>query len=148
MYFFRLRANFSLLLLPIVFGALPAAAFQTINQPNVVPACAASGVLYTRTTLYFGLAQPTGRISEKQWKAFLREEVTVRFPQGFTVWEAQGQWRRADGQISREPSKVLLIVHSDSTPVRDAIASLIASYKRRFQQESVLWETSTVCAAF
>jgi hypothetical protein len=110
--------------------------------------CTASGVVYTRTTLYFGLARSAGTISEKQWKVFVREEVTSRFPHGFTVWEARGQWQSADGHISRERSKVLLLVHSGTTPVRESIGSLIASYKRRFQQESVLWETAKVCAAF
>ena len=131
-----------------VFSAYPASAFQIEKRSDDAPPCAASGIVFTRTTLYFGLARPAGTISEKQWKAFLREEVTLRFPEGFTVWEAQGQWRDGGGQITRERSKVLLLVHSDTTPVRDSIASLIASYKRRFQQESVLWETAMVCAAF
>ena len=78
----------------------------------------------------------------------MREEVTSRFPQGFTIWEAQGQWQAADGHISRERSKVLLLVHPGAAAVRDTITQLIDSYKRRFQQESVLWETGMVCAAF
>jgi hypothetical protein len=41
-----------------------------------------------------------------------------------------------------------LLVHPDTGPVRDLITSLIASSKRRFQQESVPWETTAVCAAF
>jgi hypothetical protein len=134
--------------LVIVFTACPARAYQMERRSDVAPACAAAGIVYTRTTLYFGLARPAGTITEKQWKAFLREEVTLRFPEGFTVWEAQGQWRDSYGQISRERAKVLLLVHSDTTTARDYIASLIASYKRRFQQESVLWETAMVCAAF
>jgi len=141
-------ATSSLMLVVIMFAACPASAFEIEARPDIAPACTASGVLYTRTTLYFGLARPAGPIREKQWKAFVREEVTSRFPQGFTVWEARGQWQSPNGHISRERSKVLLLVHSETTPVRDSIASLIASYKRRFQQESVLWETAAVCAAF
>jgi len=141
-------ATSSLMLVVIMFAACPASAFEIEARPDIAPACTASGVLYTRTTLYFGLARPAGPIREKQWKAFVREEVTSRFPQGFTVWEARGQWQSPNGHISRERSKVLLLVHSETTPVRDFIASLIASYKRRFQQESVLWETAAVCAAF
>jgi hypothetical protein len=109
------------------------------------PACAPAGRNYTRTTLYFGLARPAGTISEKQWKLFVRDEITLRFPQGFTIWEAHGQWRGADGKISRERAKVLLLVHENSKSARDGLLSLIESYKHRFQQESVLWET---CAAF
>jgi len=101
-----------------------------------------------RTTLYFGLNRKTGNISENQWKTFLRQEVTPRFPQGLTVWQAGGQWRRTDGIIVRERSKILLLVHDDKTEVRSAIASIIERYKHLFEQESVLWETARVCAAF
>lgn len=129
--------------------ALPA---QTVagdrSREEPAPACAPAGRNYTRTTLYFGLARPAGTISEKQWKVFVRDEITPRFPQGFTVWEAHGQWKGADGRISRERAKVLLLVHGDSTAARDALVGLVESYKRTFQQESVLWETATVCAAF
>jgi hypothetical protein len=131
-----------LLLILMSAAAVPA------ESPQSNPACAPEGVVHTRTTLYFGLARPKGTISEKQWKLFVREEVTPRFPQGFTVWEAAGQWRGADGQIARERAKVLLLVHSGTASVRDTLAELVSSYKKRFQQESVLWETASVCAAF
>lgn len=106
------------------------------------------GVAHTRTTLYFGLAHPAGTVSEKQWRKFLREQVTPRFPNGFTVWQADGQWQNANGRISRERAKVLLLVHEESSPVRQALIELVQSYKRAFRQESVLWETAAVCAAF
>ena len=41
-----------------------------------------------RTTLYFGLARPKGSVSELAWQMFLRDEVTARFPDGLTVWNA------------------------------------------------------------
>jgi hypothetical protein len=129
-----------------VCSADVAAAGQTGAAPDA--ACAPQGVTYTRTTLYFGLARPRGTITEKEWKSFVKQEVTPRFPQGFTVWQADGQWRTADGQIARERAKVLLLVHAATVSVRDTLADLVASYKRRFEQESVLWETATVCAAF
>ena len=140
--------NLPLTFLAIVFVSERVQANQLEPRADPVGACAPSGVALTRTTLYFGLARPAGTISEKQWKAFVREEVTPRFPQGFTVWQADGQWRGADGRVNRERAKVLLLIHSNTSAVRDALIELIASYKRTFQQESVLWETATVCAAF
>ena len=44
-----------------------------------------------RTTLYFGLSRPKGSVSELDWQIFLRDEVTRRFPDGLTVWQAEGQ---------------------------------------------------------
>jgi hypothetical protein len=125
----------------------PGHAEQT-PSPNNTGICAASASNQMRTTLYFGLSHPSGSISESQWQAFLRNEVTPRFPNGLTVWEANGQWRRADGHIGRERAKVLLLVHEENASVRSAIADIVGVYKRAFRQESVLWETAPVCAAF
>jgi hypothetical protein len=123
-------------------------AFTTEPQTVTTPTCGQLGSDHMRTTLYFGLSHPSGSISETQWRIFLRDEVTPRFPDGLTVWEANGQWRRSDGRIGRERAKVLLLVHEESPDVRKAIASIVARYKQSFHQESVLWETAPVCAAF
>ncbi len=87
-------------------------------------------------------------MSEKQWRNFLRNEVTLRFPEGLTVWQADGQWRTSEGSIARERAKVLLLVHDDTPQVKAAIEAIVGRYKGLFQQESVLWETAEVCAAF
>ena len=109
--------------------------------------CGASSGAQVRTTLYFGLARPKGSVSELDWQLFLRDDVTARFPEGLTVWDASGQWRRADGQIEHEGSKVLLLVHPDTAAARSSVQSVIAQYRQRFDQESVLWETAYVCVA-
>jgi hypothetical protein len=101
-----------------------------------------------RTTLYFGLNRRGGNVTDGQWKSFVRDEVTARFPQGLTVWEAGGQWRRSDGAIVRERSKILLLVHDDNPAVHGSIRSIVERYKRLFEQESVLWETARICAVF
>ena len=70
----------------------PGRAGQAATPGNSERTCA-PGAAHMRTTLYFGLAHPLGKVSESQWQAFLREEVTPRFPDGLTVWQADGQWR-------------------------------------------------------
>jgi hypothetical protein len=128
----------------IVFGS------GFLSQP-VVPGtagdlqCGAASAAQLRTTLYFGLARPGGAVSELDWQLFLRDDVTTRFPEGLTVWQASGQWRRADGHIEHEGSKVLLLVHPDTAPARSSVQAVIARYRERFDQESVLWETARVC---
>ncbi len=117
----------------------------TARNPNQI---CEPGSGHMRTTLYFGLSHPTGVVSENQWQAFLRDEVTQRFPDGLTVWEASGQWKQANGHIARERAKVLLLVHDESPAVRRALSDIVEIYKKMFHQESVLWETAPVCAAF
>ena len=115
---------------------------------TVVMDCGATSTPQIRTTLYFGLARPKGAVSELEWQIFLRDEVTKRFPDGLTVWEADGQWRSPGGTIDHERSKVLLLVHSDNAQARQSVQEVIASYRRVFEQQSVLWESSRVCGAF
>ena len=110
--------------------------------------CAPAGTAAVRTTMYFGLSQPKGVVSEHEWQAFLRDQVTARFPQGLTVWEADGQWRRPDGTIDRERAKVLLLVHDGKPPALTALSEIVGDYRKMFEQESVLWESAPVCAAF
>ena len=100
-----------------------------------------------RTTLYFGLARPKGSVSELEWQMFLRDEVTPRFPDGLTVWDADGQWRSPAGSIDHENSKVLLLVHPDTAAARGSVQGVIERYRKTFDQESVLWETARVCVA-
>ena len=118
------------------------------QAPAPAPSCGPMGTAYMRTNLYFGLNRKGGSVREAQWRAFLRDVVTPHFPQGLTVWEAGGQWRRADGAIVQERSKVLLLMHDDSPAVRASLTDIVERYKKSYQQESVLWETARVCAAF
>ena len=115
-------------------------------QPVAGQTCA-SAARQLRTTLYFGGARPKGAVSELEWQLFLRDEVTSRFPSGMTVWDAEGQWRGPEGKVAHERTKVLLLVHPDTKQARQAIGALIDRYRKVFEQESVLWETSPVCAA-
>ncbi len=110
--------------------------------------CGTDGRPHVRTTLYFGLSRPTGAVSSAEWDAFLRDTVTPRFPDGLTVVEASGQWRTPTGQVAREQSKVLLLVHDDTAAARETLAAVVADYKMRFSQKAVLWESAAVCATF
>ena len=115
-------------------------------QPVAVETCG-SATQQLRTTLYFGGARPKGSVSELEWQLFLRDEVTPRFPNGMTVWDAEGQWRGPEGKIGHERTKVLLLVHPDTKAARQEVRAVIDKYRKSFEQESVLWETAHVCAA-
>ena len=117
------------------------------TQRFTVMDCGASSISQVRTTLYFGLARPNGSVTELEWQIFLRDEVTSRFPDGLTVWEAEGQWRTAAGSIDHEQSKVLLLVHPDTTAARQSVLAVIEAYRKTFEQQSVLWESARVCVA-
>lgn len=96
---------------------------------------------YYRTELYFGRSIPNGGIvSDEQWEEFLLQTVTPRFPDGFTVFDARGQYRQQDGQVAKEPTKVLIFLYSAKarTASRRKIEEIRRAYVRQFRQESVL----------
>jgi hypothetical protein len=89
--------------------------------------------------LYFGRNRGSVEVvTDSAWTAFLRDVVTPEFPQGLTVWEASGQWQGAGGTLGRERSFVLEIVHPLDESGETRIERVIAAYKQRFGQESVL----------
>ncbi len=48
-----------------------------------------------QTTLYFGLSRPAGKdITAQEWQQFVDRDVTPRFRDGLTVFDARGQWLR------------------------------------------------------
>ena len=98
--------------------------------------------------LYFGTAMPHATVSTEDWRGFVDVVVTPRFPNGLTAWPASGQWRSADGTLVREASWVLEIVHARDTASDAAMVEIVAAYKSRFQQESVLRVSSDACVVF
>jgi hypothetical protein len=77
-------------------------------------------------------------VSETDWKKFLEQVVTPRFPDGLTTWSAEGQWRNADGSLEREPSFVVELVHPRGAETDRKVDEIAAEYKRRFRQEAVM----------
>ena len=142
----RLGLVSSVLALGIVIGCA-STMVATSQAPAVDVGCTATSSPQLRTTLYFGMARPKGSVSELEWQVFLRDEVTSRFPEGLTVWDADGQWRGPSGSIDHENSKVLLLVHPDTSAARGSVQAVIERYRKTFDQESVLWETARVCVA-
>lgn len=137
----------------VMAGALGGAALradvsaQPATQPAPSDVCGQASAAQLRTTLYFGTSRPKGAVSELEWQVFLRDEVTSRFPDGLTAWDALGQWRAPGSTIEQERAKVLLIVHADDDKARKSVMDVIAFYRKAFEQESVLWETARVCVS-
>lgn len=131
---------------------LPACAGTTSEASAPAPAAAACRTGDTsleRDELYFGRNRKGGsEISEDEWHGFLGREVTPRFPNGFTVWDARGQWRGADGTIEEEQSKVLAVFHPADAASRSAVDSIVALYRSAFHQEAVLRARTAACVGF
>ena len=123
-------------------------ATAAVGCASLPPACMPGETPMTSETLYFGRQSPLGEVSAEQWAQFLATQVTPRFPRGFTVWPASGQWQSADGSITRESSYALVLLHADDAASEAAVRAVVADYKTRFQQEAVLRVRARTCASF
>jgi hypothetical protein len=89
--------------------------------------------------LFCGRTIPGGGVvTDDEWSAFVRDVVTPRFPDGFTVWRADGQWREQDGTLAREPVMIIEILHPLSRELDRKIGEIADEYRHRFRQEAVM----------
>jgi hypothetical protein len=132
--------------LPLTAAAMTLALAACVSPQHL--SCKPGEQLAVQDTLYFGTNWARGPVTAHDWSKFLQLSVTPRFPQGFTVSKASGQWRGADGTIAHESTYVLSVIHPDGAPSEAAIGEIVASYKSAFQQESVLRSRAETCASF
>ena len=112
-----------------------AAAPAAKRSPGGMAGCADR--VYDR--LFFGLGTPEGSVSTAEWRRFLTEVVTPRFPGGLTVVEANGQWRAlGEREVTVERSRVVEIAHDDTPEFDRWLSEVVAVYKHRYRQRSVM----------
>lgn len=136
-------------------AATPSATTSSLHGDALRPAQAAGWV---RSELYFGVgkeeAGPADRpqaetITEAQWRAFLDKEVTPRFPDGLTVFDAYGQWLfRGAAEPNRLKTKVLVVLHEDTPQRRADIEAIRLAWKQATGHQSVLWSRHAVDVSF
>jgi hypothetical protein len=101
-------------------------------------ACAQHAFVSDR--LFCGLSIPGGgTVTQADFDTFVAEVVEPRFPDGFTVWRARGQWEGGS-----EDSMVIEIVHPRDPAADRAMQEIADAYRTRFQQQAVLRVTAPV----
>lgn len=100
--------------------------------------------------LLFGRnVEDRARVSEADFNGFVAREVSPRFPEGFTVIDAAGQWRDARrGSILHEAAKIIEIVLPSGEDNRRKIEAIVEAYKLQFQQQSVGLIVAPACVRF
>ena len=88
-------------------------------------------------------------MNEADWSRFVDREIVSRFPNGLTMFNAAGQWRdEATNKIVRERSKVVQIVLPGQVEDIARLNEIVAAYKRRFKQHSVVIIVRPACVSF
>ena len=106
-----------------------------------VPVGAKSGAMpFVRTELYFGTARPDGVVTDAEFREFVDQHVTPRFPDGLTLIKGDGQFRSEGSVLIKEQSFVLILFYPYGT--RDECLRRIERirflYKQEFDQQSVV----------
>ncbi|MFW5499900.1 MULTISPECIES: DUF3574 domain-containing protein [unclassified Maridesulfovibrio] len=103
---------------------------------------------WNRYELYMGQSYGEGkqRVTAKEWQGFLNTEVSPKFKDGYTVYDAYGFWSGKMFTYS-ERSKVLMIVSEDKD-AEQRVDEIAKAYKDEFKQDSVLKIVSPVKVEF
>ncbi|CAH0136494.1 DUF3574 domain-containing protein [Roseomonas sp. CECT 9278] len=115
------------------------------------PPCPEGTTQATVAEAYFGQSRRDGpAITEGEWRDFLAGTVTPAFPDGLTALDGRGQWRRPDGTILAEASKVLVVVMpgADAAAARARLRPVEEAWKARFRHQSVLTVYRAACVGF
>lgn len=133
----------------VAVGSLLLAGCVTTPPPPPPPVCPAGQSYQQTAQLFFGrnIGDKPG-VTDGDFRKFVDEELTPRFPDGLTVLDGGGQWRGKDEVLIREASKVVLIVLPKGRDASGRIEAVRNAYKSRFNQESVLVITQGSCVGF
>lgn len=100
--------------------------------------------------LFFGRdIEGRGPVSDAEWSAFAADVLTANFPDGFTVYDGQGQWRDpASRKPVLEATKIVIVAAAPGRGFEQHIVAVTDAYERMFHQQSVGLTTHPVCGRF
>ena len=88
-------------------------------------------------------------LTDAEWAEFSAQIVTPNLPDGFSVFDGEGQWRNPQtGRIVANRTKILLVAAPRTPDLARRLTAVIDAYKARFHHQSVGIITRDSCAAF
>jgi hypothetical protein len=124
-----------------------AALVMAASSAGAVPLPACPEGLHAAATaeLFFARASDAA-LRDDDWRTFVNEEISPRFPEGVSVSDVYG--RGPGRQFVREPSKALVLVLSGAAEERRNLKLIREAYGRRFHQRSTLTVEPAACISF
>jgi Protein of unknown function (DUF3574) len=100
--------------------------------------------------LFFGRNVPgRGPVTDAEWSDFAARIIAQQFPDGFTVFDGEGQWLdQRTNRVLGEPTKILIAAADPESDLKSRIGAVVEAYRAQFHQRSVGVVTRTACAAF
>ena len=149
-----IRHGAALLIASALFAGAPVHARESPKAAAAMQGDAArpaEAANWQRAELYFGLGRTGGDDAaayEQRWQRFLDEEVTPRFPDGFSVLDVYGQWQRRETRTIERLNSRLLVILFQGAQHRADLDALRAAWKQRTGDQSVLLTISPAEVSF
>jgi hypothetical protein len=135
----------------VAFGMVATALIALAGCQTAPPraaACPVGQISQQTAQLYFaGMFGPASKISDIQFRKYVDEELTPRFPDGLTVLDGGRQWRGEENKAIREAAKVVLIVLPKAHGAQSRINAARSAYWSRFHQDAVVEVMPPACVA-
>lgn len=139
----------------LLLGSSVACAPQR-QDPVPVPSptgCNAPMTRYLRSSVYLDRSNtrdPLGPYSEAEWGTFIDEVLINHLPDGGTVFDNTGWWRRPNGTTFRGIGRTLVVLapQKDSVSHRTGVRAVVDAIKQRYGHRLVIHEEALVCALF
>jgi hypothetical protein len=131
-------------------GCAQAPAPAPAPPPSPLACAGVGGAPTLEYELFFGRSIP-GRsaLTDREWAEFATHVVTPRLPDGFTAFDAEGQWMNpTTHRIIAERTEVVVAAVPDTAATAAAIAAIKDAYRAQFQQRSVGASVHAICGAF
>jgi len=136
----------------LIGGALLLAALAgCAPTPPLAAACHAAGADRALVAQLFFGRSITGRapLTDAEWDQFAATTITPHLPDGFTVFDSQGQWLNPDSHsVERESTKVVEVAFDGSPAKLQALRAVADAYRQQFHQIAVGLILADGCAAF
>lgn len=102
-----------------------------------------------QTYLFFGRdRKDAAPVSDQEWQDFIDTVVTPLFKDGLTALDADGQYLSMSGELIKEDSSILILLHDGGAASSGDIEKIRESYRVQFDQESVLRVDEPICVSF
>jgi Protein of unknown function (DUF3574) len=131
----------------LVYCCSPAAA--SCQRPRTPVCCRPNGICASLNCSSAAISRAASRLTDAEWAEFAGQTIAPNFPDGFTAYDGEGQWRNPQtGQIAGGPTKILLVAAKPEPDLSRRLSAVIEAYKAQFHQQSVGIITRDSCAAF
>lgn len=134
-----------------LFAALVAGALvswqASVKAQSISLGCDAPFQAATRVELFFGLTADAGPVDDAAWNLFRDEVLVPAFPDGMTLFDAEGRSKDTMGGGAR-PSKVALMIVFDPMGLSEKMAGVVAAYRERFPGAGALLLRTPTCVTF